>query len=288
MATRGVISPEERTYLISGIQQNFRTDGRSCNDYSHFSVETELVSSANGSAEAKMGKTHVLVGIKAELGEPKKERPASGRLEFFVDCTANASPLFERRGGESLALELSSSIEQMIHSSTLNLESLCVIPGKACWVLYIDALILECGGNLFDTLSLAVKAALFNTELPKLEISGEAGEVDFDVLDDQYDVQTIDVSRVPLIVTVNKIGSRFVLDATAEEEACCDAKLLVAVNGAGRICGMRKLGVGGLNPDLTIEMIETAETAGRHLNESLMKALNQEGQKRQEDQMITS
>ena len=29
--------------------------------------------------------TDVLVGIKAELGEPAPDRPTEGRLEFFVD-----------------------------------------------------------------------------------------------------------------------------------------------------------------------------------------------------------
>ena len=38
-----------------------------------------------------------------------------------------------------------------------------LLPGKASWILHIDILILECGGNLFDAVSVAVKAALFDT-----------------------------------------------------------------------------------------------------------------------------
>ena len=50
------------------------------------------------------------------------------------------------------------------------------------------------------------------------------------------------------------------LDVTAEEETCCDANLAVAVDESGNICGMQKYGRGGLNPELTFEMIEVSKT----------------------------
>jgi len=34
----------------------------------------------------------------------------SGRIEFFVDCSANATPEFEGRGGEDLALEIAQTL----------------------------------------------------------------------------------------------------------------------------------------------------------------------------------
>ena len=45
-------------------------------------------------------------------------------------------------------------------------QSLCVVERQQCWVLYVDVLILECGGNLYDAISIGVKAALFNVRLP--------------------------------------------------------------------------------------------------------------------------
>lgn len=45
----------------------------------------------------------------------------------------------------------------------LNLKDLCIIPHKLCWILYIDALVLDSGGNLFDSISMATYAALSNT-----------------------------------------------------------------------------------------------------------------------------
>ena len=46
------------------------------------------------------------------------------------------------------------------------------------------------------------------------------------------------------------------LDATSAEEACSDSRLVVAVNGSGKIGGLQKFGHGGLNPELMFEMIE--------------------------------
>ena len=41
--------------------------------------------------------------------------------------------------------------------STLDLKALCVVPGKTCWVLCIDALLLSVGGSVLDALSIAVR-----------------------------------------------------------------------------------------------------------------------------------
>lgn len=38
-----------------------------------------------------------------------------------------------------------------------------VLERLQCWTLYVDILILECGGNLYDAVSMAVKAALYST-----------------------------------------------------------------------------------------------------------------------------
>lgn len=133
---------------------------------------------------ATCNKRNVLYGNFSPL-----PRPQEGRLEFFVDCSANAAPEFEGRGGEDLASRISRALagayghrwddlnwlKVMIFfppcfsfpSDAFDLRQLSVLPGRHCWALYVDILILECGGNLFDAVSIAVKAALFNTRIPR-------------------------------------------------------------------------------------------------------------------------
>ena len=74
--TNIVLSDAEKLFLVHGIEENCRNDGRMCLDYREFTVRTDIVSSANGSARVKMeGSTDVLVGIKAELEVPFPQSP---------------------------------------------------------------------------------------------------------------------------------------------------------------------------------------------------------------------
>ena len=221
----------------------------------------------------------MLVGIKAVIEKPLPTAKDEGRLEFFVDCSANASPVFEGRGGHNLALELSGALARTFCQGTLDLCSLCVIPGKTCWVLYIDALILECGGNLFDAISIAIKAALHDTRLPDLTVIGDGAEKDIEVSDDPYDILPIDTSNVPVLVTLNKISNRYVVDATAEEEVCSDSQLLISINDKGNVCSMQKHKNGAIHPDLLFEMLRVGQKLGKVINTKLKEVLKLEENK---------
>ncbi|XP_053322999.1 exosome complex component RRP42 [Spea bombifrons] len=281
-----VLSEAEKAYILHGIQDDLRVDGRACEDYRCIEVETEVVSNTTGSARVKIGHTDVLVGIKAEMGTPKLERPEEGYLEFFVDCSANATPEFEGRGGEELGTEIANVLYKMFENkSSLDLRSLCIQTSEHCWVLYVDVLLLECGGNLFDAISIAVKAALFNAKIPKVHmLEDDDGAKDFELSDDPYDCMRVNVANVPCIVTLSRIGHRHVVDATLQEEACSLASLLVSVTSQGVLTFMRKIGKGSLDPESIFEMIETGKRVTKSLHTSLQSILNHEeslGKKRQ-------
>ena len=60
----------------------------------------------------------------------------------MFDSSANATPEFEGRGGDELALSISSMLTRAYSdSSCLNLAELCVLPRFKCWVLYVDILV---------------------------------------------------------------------------------------------------------------------------------------------------
>ena len=67
----------------------------------------------------------------AELDAPFPESPNEGRLEFFVDCSANATPEFEGRGGDELAAEISRTLTRAYRDpQVFDLKSLCLLPGR--------------------------------------------------------------------------------------------------------------------------------------------------------------
>lgn len=125
------LSEAERTFVIHGVQDDLRADGRHRDDFRHLELETGVVSNTNGSCRLRLGETDLLVGVKAELGEPHPSTPKHGRLEFFVDCSANAAPEFEGRGGDQLASEISNILYNSVCAvGTLDTTVLAVIPGE--------------------------------------------------------------------------------------------------------------------------------------------------------------
>ena len=48
------LSQSEREYIVSGVREDLRADGRTCRDYRHFTVRTGIVSNTSGSAKVEL------------------------------------------------------------------------------------------------------------------------------------------------------------------------------------------------------------------------------------------
>lgn len=273
-----LLSEAEKTFILHGVEEDFRCDGRKCLDYRPMEVETDVVSHASGSARLRLANTDILVGVKTEIDTPYPERPREGKIEFFVDCSANATPAFEGRGGEELGTEISNALATSYQSSqTFDLTALCILPGQQCWKLYVDILILECGGNLFDAVSLAVKAALHNVRVPRVKAATlDGGTVDLQLSDDPFDCYHLDVSAAPCLVTLCKIGDHCIVDPTAEEEMCSNASVVMAVTEKSLVTSVFKTGVGSVHPQTLLDTLKVGLPIGLNLNKALKAALLEE------------
>ena len=70
------------------------------------------------------------------------EEMCKQHCNFSYCSSANATPEFEGRGGEELAVEISNMLTRAYDCpSCLDLHKLCVVPGQQCWVLYVDVLV---------------------------------------------------------------------------------------------------------------------------------------------------
>lgn len=95
----------------------------------------------------------------------------------------------------------------------VDLEKLCIVPGKKVWMLFIDLHIIDFDGNLFDTATLAVMSALLNTKLPVAKI------VDDEVVIDKESTTNLPLRDKEAMCTFVKIGEKMVLDPSLDEEA---------------------------------------------------------------------
>ncbi|KAI8139358.1 ribosomal protein S5 domain 2-type protein [Fennellomyces sp. T-0311] len=268
-----LISPAEKVYITQGVESDCRADGRGRLEYRHLVLESGLLSQTSGSARGRLGDSDVLVGVKVEIGEIEHGQPNQGRVVCNVECSPSASQQFEGRGADEINNTLTLALERFVTGpqSGLDLAKLCIIPGQQCWVIYVDAMVMDCAGNLLDCIVMTTRAALFDTRIPKTEIQElDEGEYEFEVMDDVEDAEPIgNWDRLPISVTLYKIGDRYVIDPTILEELCSEVTLTVGVNKDGSICGVQKGAGGSINPSLLTEMTQTATTLGKSLIEQL-------------------
>jgi hypothetical protein len=71
------------------------------------------------------------------------------------------------RGGEDWGVDLAAALQSALQSS-LDLGALVVLSGKTVWAVHADCLVLNDGGGVLGALSVAARAALAVTRLPKV------------------------------------------------------------------------------------------------------------------------
>ncbi|KAF3427124.1 hypothetical protein E2986_09106 [Frieseomelitta varia] len=319
-----VLSSGEKIFILHGIdailsflqfcnyKADFRNDGRRRCEYRSMEIETKLMPQTHGSARLHIGNTDILVGIKVELDIPHADKPNEGKLEFFVDwyvillmviivvieClvffinfqiiifSATATPAFEGKGGDDLATEISNVLTAAYQTrNAFDLKTLCILPHKKCWKIYVDVLILQCGGNLFDAVGIAVKAALNSTEIPKITAATlDGGEPDIELSDDSYDCIQLDtnISKERNFVLYLKyeiyIGDNYIVDPTLEEEVCSTSSIVMSILPNGKISSVVKLGYGSIQFNTFTKMLQMGEIIGLKLNKTLMDVLKEETQ----------
>lgn len=69
---------------------------------------------------------------------------------------------------------------------------------------------------------------------------------DLEVPENPLDLMSLDTSRLPILVTMTKIGTSYVVDATESEEAASVSSLVIAIDPEGKVIHSRKVGSGTL------------------------------------------
>jgi len=273
----------EKEYVKLGAEQGIRNDGRGLLDFRHMTVDTGFLPQAHGSSRITLGKgvtsgcdsTDIIATIKAEVMVPTTECPCDGDIEVSVECS---SSLFtwehnQRDAREDASIEISGILRRLLVDS-VPLGSLCIMPSRFAWRIFVDVLVLKNNGGVLDAASFAVWSALDSARLPKLTaVEAQAGFDDDFVLDSSAESATrLDTSRIPINLTLACVGAHFLFDPTLHEESCGASQLCVAVNQDGQIAGLRQAGSGALSTLRLRELVPQAATAARRIFVGLKKA----------------
>src|SRR3989338_4079656 len=74
---------------------NKRFDGRKTDEFRDLIIEKDVSNKAEGSVRVKLGKTEVIVGIKADVAEPYPDSPDKGNLMVTAELLPLSSSRFE-------------------------------------------------------------------------------------------------------------------------------------------------------------------------------------------------
>ena len=254
---------ELKAYTLKLLEHDKRADGRGLLDYrAPINVEYGISETAEGSAKVQIGGTIVMAGIKLGVEKPYPDRPEEGSIMVNVELYPMSHPDYEPGPPGIKAVELARVVDRGIREAkALDVKKLCIEKGEKAWIVAIDLVPINDDGNLFDAMSLATLAALKDTVFPQYK----DGEMDYKT----KTKQKLPLLKEPLAVTVYKVGNKFIVDPTRDEEHVYDARLSVAVTPEGSLSALQKGGEMTLTIDDVGQMIDIALEKVKFLREKL-------------------
>lgn len=254
---RDVMAELKRDHISKLLSKGMRVDGRRPDEMRPLTIETNFIGSAEGSARVKLGNTQVVVGVKLIKGEPFPDTPNSGVLSTNAELIPMASETFEGGPPDQESIEVARVIDRGIREGhAVDLEKLCIEPGKEVWIMFVDVHVIDYDGNLFDAANIGANAAFKTTIVP----AKRAG------LGEDY---PLPVLHQPISITAVKIDGKLLVDPTHDEERVADARLTVATNEMGRLCAMQKGGEGSLTRDDVRRVIDMSLRLGAEVRSRL-------------------
>lgn len=270
----------KRDYLTKLAENGKRTDGRKFDEFRNITIETGVVSKAEGSAKVKIGNTQVIAGIKMDIGEPYPDTPDEGAMSTAAELIPLASPDFESGPPDQEAIELARVVDRGIRESELiEVEKLCIVSGEKVWIIFIDIHILDYDGNLFDAASLASLAALMTTHVPierlkpTLERQKEKFPSIMKYLNKYPKNFKLPIRDPPVSCTSVKYDGVVVMDPSLDEEEIAEARLTVAIDKNGAIRAMQKGLNGSFTTDEIKKVIKASIDNGKKIQEQLYNSV---------------
>lgn len=255
-----------KNHITSLVNLGKREDGRKLDEYRKpIKIEYGVsAKSAEGSAKVIIGDTEVIAGVKMELGKPYPDTPDEGSLQANVELLPLSSPEFESGPPSIESIEMSRSVVDrgIRESHAIDFNKLCIEEGEKSWTILIDVYSLNDGGNLADAIGLAALAALKDTKLPKYD--KKTDKIDYTKHEEE-----LKLKKIPVSITVYKIGTRFIIDPSLNEEEASDARLMITTTEDGKVCAMQKGGIALLSIEDIDKMVEIATEKGKELRKYL-------------------
>jgi exosome complex component RRP42 len=260
MSVTNVISEIKKDFIYNLLLKGERIDGRTFDQYREISIQRDVIRKAEGSALVKLGSSQVLVGVKMQPGEPFQDTPNKGVIITNAELVPLASPSFEPGPPNEVGIELARLVDRGVRESkAVDLEALCIVPGKQVWIIFIDVHVLDDCGNILDAASLGAIAALLSTKVPSARFG----------LGEDY---ILPVRDIPIATTAIEFNDVLMFDPGVDEEVIANTRLTIISTMNGNICGSQKSGTGMLKPEQVYRIIDIACEKAKEIREKFLEA----------------
>ncbi|MDA4128533.1 MAG: exosome complex protein Rrp42 [Thaumarchaeota archaeon] len=261
-----IVETIRKAQLSELLAKGKRLDGRSLEQYRELKIETQLIEKANASARVTLGNTQVIAGVKIATGTPFPDTPDKGLLIVTAEVLPLSSPYAEAGPPDEDAIELARVVDRGIRESEMvDLTELCIVAGKVVVTIFVDVSILNVDGNLFDATSFAVVSALKTAKMPKYVPDGDKAKATGETI-------PVPVKRVPVSVTMARIGNVLIVDPSIEEEAVMDARITLTTDDDGNICAGQKGNPSTFTPAQVMAAAELSTRKGKEIRKQIVGA----------------
>ena len=256
----------------------FRMDARLPMD-AREDLDVSLGPSA-GTCVVTLGHTRVCASTTAKLEKPSSGgSSAEGSLRVDVEISSGARRGFASAGAgdrdtRARARELGALLERGLKDArAVDVESLCVLAGKAVWVITCNVTVLAHDGNLAGAASLAACGSLMTFRRPECAIDANTGTVTVYDIDAREPI-ALNMHHYPIASTFcffNEVPGVAVYDPNLDEEITADAVVVVVSNTHNEICAIAKSGDGVSSEDVK-KCARASTVTARSWTETLKEA----------------
>ena len=242
-----------RSHLTELADNDQRLDGRGQYEGRDLELVVNVLANADGSARVRMGDTIVFAGVKFQTMTPYSDRPNEGGLMCMAEVRPVAGRQHEAGPPSAESIELSRVVDRGIRESgCIDTSDLCIIPGEKAWQVILDLFAVSDDGNLFDAFALAGIAALRNATIPQEK---------FEVGEDR----PLIVSKTPIMCSYQRVGGRFIFDASGREELGGDERIHITLGDDNNVHSLQKGLKGAFTAAEFKELMEEARKKGDEL-----------------------
>lgn len=281
-----------------------RTDEREFDEFRKVDIQ---FGTSLGNVEITLGGTKLVVRISAEVTKPYEDRPIEGIFLITTDIGAMASALFDNYRQSDDEVLLTRLIEKAIRrSNALDLESLCIVAGKSCWMIRADVHYLDYDGGLIDATCLGVVAGLMHFKKPDTSIEGDKTIIH--PIEERAPV-SLSILHIPISVTfsffkppppakttttttnstdadeempdsVASTDDIVLVDATAREEALRHGEMTITINKNREICQISKSGGHSIEAYVLMNCANKAYAVASDMTALILAKLKEDDAKR--------